>query len=66
MVEANEGEHGIAEKLAADAVNELSATLKGKGVTVSSIVVIGVPKQALVAHAEQFGADCIFTGNGSK
>ena len=62
IAEVNEAEHGMAEKLAADAVKELSATLKDKSVTVSSVVVIGVPKQALVAHAEEFGADCIFTG----
>jgi nucleotide-binding universal stress UspA family protein len=62
IAEVNDAEHGMAEKLAADAVNELSATLKGKSVTVSSVVVTGVPKQALVAHAEEFGADCIFTG----
>ena len=62
MTEVNEAEHDMAEKLAADAVKELSATLKDRGVTVSSVVVTGVPKQALVAHAEEFGADCIFTG----
>ena len=62
IAEVNEAEHSMAEKLAADAVKELSATLKDKSVTVSSVVVIGVPKQALVAHAEEFGADCIFTG----
>jgi nucleotide-binding universal stress UspA family protein len=41
---------------------DLSAILMDKSVTVSSVVVTGVPKQALVAHAEVFGADCIFTG----
>ena len=59
--EVNEAEHVMAEKLAADAVKELSVTLD-KNVTVSSVVVTGVPKQALVTHAEEFGADCIFTG----
>jgi len=62
IAEVNEAEHGMAETLAADAVKELSATLKDKSVTVSSVVVTGVPKQALVAQAEEFGADCIFTG----
>jgi nucleotide-binding universal stress UspA family protein len=62
IAEVNEAEHGVAEKLATDAVKELCATLKDKSVTVSSAVVTGVPKQALVAHAEEFGADCIFTG----
>jgi nucleotide-binding universal stress UspA family protein len=52
----------MAEKLAADAAQELTPTLKDKGVTVSSAVVTGVPKQALLAEAEEFGADCIFTG----
>ena len=60
--EVNEAEYVMAEKLAADAVKELRATLKDKNVTVSSAVVTGLPKQALVAHAEEFGADCIFTG----
>ena len=60
--EVNEAQHSMAEKLAADAVRELSATLKDKSVTISSVVIIGVPKQALAAHAEEFGADCLFTG----
>jgi nucleotide-binding universal stress UspA family protein len=29
---------------------------------VSSLVHTGDPKQVLVQHAEEFGADCIFTG----
>ena len=54
--EVNEAEHGMAEELASNAVKELSAALKNKNVTVSSVVVTGVSKQALVAHAEEFGA----------
>jgi nucleotide-binding universal stress UspA family protein len=30
--------------------------------TVSSVIEPGDPKQVLVRHAEEFGADCIFTG----
>ena len=62
ITEVNEAEHDMAEKLAADAVKELSDTLKDRSMTVSSVVVTGVPKQALVAQAKEFGADCIFTG----
>jgi len=62
ITEVNEAEHDMAEKLAADAVKELSDTLKDRSMTVSSVVVTGVPKQALVAQANEFGADCIFTG----
>jgi nucleotide-binding universal stress UspA family protein len=43
-------------------VKELRAELENKGVTVSSAVVTGDPKRVLVQHAEEFGADCIFTG----
>ena len=45
ITKVNEAEHAMAEKLAADAVKELSATLKDKSVTVSSVVVIGVPSK---------------------
>jgi nucleotide-binding universal stress UspA family protein len=31
-------------------------------VTVSSAVETGDPKRVLLKHAEEFGADCIFTG----
>jgi nucleotide-binding universal stress UspA family protein len=62
ITEVNEAEHDMAEKIAADAVKELSDTLKDRSMTVSSVVVTGVPKQALVAQANEFGADCIFTG----
>jgi nucleotide-binding universal stress UspA family protein len=31
-------------------------------VIVSSVVDAGDPKRVLVRHAEEFGADCIFTG----
>jgi nucleotide-binding universal stress UspA family protein len=60
--EVNETERTQAEEIAAEAVKELRAGLDGKSVTVSSAVETGDPKQVLVRHAEEFGADCIFTG----
>lgn len=58
----DETEHTQAEEFAAEAVKELRAGLDDKGVTVSSMVDAGDPKQVLVQHAKEFGADCIFTG----
>ena len=43
-------------------MKELRAGLDDKGVTVSSVVEAGDPKQVIVRHAEESGADCIFTG----
>jgi nucleotide-binding universal stress UspA family protein len=60
--EENEAEHTQAEKIAAEAVKELRAGLNDESVIVSSAVDASDPKQALVRHAEEFGADCIFTG----
>src|SRR5688572_23564294 len=60
--EVNEGERTTAEGIAEEAVKELRAELENKSVTVSSSVVTGNPKQVIVRHAEEFGADCIFTG----
>lgn len=60
--EVNQAERTQAEEIAAKAVNELRAGLADKSVTVSSAVNTGNPKQVLVRHAEEFGADCIFTG----
>ena len=51
-----------AERIAEEAVKQLRSELDGKSVTVSSAVLTGNPKQVLVRHAEEFGADCIFTG----
>jgi nucleotide-binding universal stress UspA family protein len=50
------------ERIALEAAKELRATLKVEGVTVSSAVETGDPKRVLLKHAEEFGADCIFTG----
>jgi nucleotide-binding universal stress UspA family protein len=60
--EMNETERTRAEEIAAEAVKELRAGLDDKRVTVSSVIDAGDPKQVLVRHAEEFGADCIFTG----
>jgi nucleotide-binding universal stress UspA family protein len=60
--EVNETERSQAEEIAAEAVKELRAGLDDKTVTVSSAVETGDPKQVLVRHAEELGADCIFTG----
>jgi nucleotide-binding universal stress UspA family protein len=60
--EVNRSERTEAERIAEEAVRVLRAELDDKSVTVSSVVVTGDPKQVLVRHAEEFGADCIFTG----
>jgi nucleotide-binding universal stress UspA family protein len=60
--EVNTTERNDAERIAATAVKELRAELIDKSVTVSSAVLTGDPRQVLVRHAEEFGADCIFTG----
>lgn len=59
-VRAEEQTHS--ERLALEAVKELRARLKNDKITVSSVVETGDPKRVLVKHAEEFGADCIFTG----
>ena len=60
--EVNKSERTEAERIAEEAVKQLRSELDGKSVTVSSAVLTGNPKQAIVRHAEEFGADCIFTG----
>ncbi len=60
--DVNNEENAQAEEIAAEAVRELRAELDGKSVTVSSLVDAGDPKRVIVRHAEEFGADCIFTG----
>ena len=60
--EVNKAEHTQAEAIAAQAVDKLHAELGNSSVTVSAAIVVGDPKQVLVQHAEEFGADCIFTG----
>ena len=57
-----EAERTQAEEFAAAAVKELLAGLADKSVTVSYVVEPGDPKAVLVRRAEEFGADCIFTG----
>ena len=51
-----------AEQFALIAAKELREGLGSRELTVSSVVHTGDPKQVLVKHAEEFGADCIFTG----
>ena len=60
--EVNESERTEAERIAEETVKQLRLELDGKNVTVSSVVLTGNPKQQVVRHAEEFGADCIFTG----
>lgn len=60
--DVNKSERTEAERIAEEAVRMLRTELDDKSVTVSSEVVTGDPKQVLVRHAEEFGADCIFTG----
>ena len=50
------------EHMALEAAKELRAGLNNENLTVSSVVETGDPKQVVVKHAEEFGADCIFTG----
>lgn len=51
-----------AEQMALEAVKELRAGLGSRNIVVSSVVIAGNPKLVLLKHAEEFGADCIFTG----
>jgi nucleotide-binding universal stress UspA family protein len=51
-----------AEQFAIAAAKELREGLGSRNITVSSVVHAGDPKQVLVKYAEEFGADCIFTG----
>ena len=60
--EVDRSERTEAERIAEEAIKQLRSELDGKSVTVSSAVLTGDPKQVLVRHAEEFGADCIFTG----
>jgi nucleotide-binding universal stress UspA family protein len=60
--EVNEAERTLSQGIAEKAVKELRTELENRSVTVSSAVVTGDPKRVLVRHAEEFGADCIFTG----
>jgi nucleotide-binding universal stress UspA family protein len=55
-------ERSQAEQFAITAAKELRTGLGDRNITVSSLVHTGDPKQVLVQHAEEFGADCIFTG----
>ena len=51
-----------AEQFAIAAAKELREGLGSRNITVSSVVHAGDPKQVVIKHAEEFGADCIFTG----
>lgn len=55
-------EHTQSEHLAIEATVELRERLSNENITVSSVVETGDPKRVLIKHAEEFGADCIFTG----
>lgn len=60
--EVRSEDHTQAEQFGIAAAKELREGLGDRNVTVSSVVHTGDPKQVLVKHAEDFGADCIFTG----
>ena len=60
--EVRADERSQAEQFAMAAVKELHEGLGGRNITVSSMVHTGDPKHVLVSHAQEFGADCIFTG----
>jgi nucleotide-binding universal stress UspA family protein len=55
-------ERSQAEQFALEAAKELRESLGQRNVTISSVVISGEPKKVLIEHAEEFGADCIFTG----
>ncbi len=59
--ELNADERSQAEELVTEALKQLRAGLD-QSVTLSSVIDSGDPKQVLVRRAEEFGADCIFTG----
>lgn len=60
--EVRADERSQAEQFAVAAVKELQEGLGSRNITVSSVVHAGDPKHVLVTHAQEFGADCIFTG----
>ena len=60
--EVRADEHSQAEQFAIAAVKELRDGLGNRNITVSSLVHTGDPKHVLVDHAQEFGADCIYTG----
>ena len=60
--EVRDEERTQAEQFAMAAAKELREGLGKRDLTVSSVLETGDPKQVLVKHAEEFGADCIFTG----
>jgi len=60
--EVRADERSQAEQFAVAAVKELHEGLGSRNITVSSVVYTGDPKHVLVNHAQEFGADCIFTG----
>ena len=62
MDEMRTEERTQAEQFAIAAAKELREGLGSRNVTVSTVVHAGDPKQVLIEHAEEFGADCIFTG----
>jgi len=62
MDELEAEERSQAEQFAIAAAKELREGLGDSSITVSSVVHNGDPKQVLLHHAEEFGADCIFTG----
>jgi nucleotide-binding universal stress UspA family protein len=59
--ELNTAERSQAEELVTETLKQLRAGLD-QSVTLSSVIDSGDPKQVLVRRAEEFGADCIFTG----
>jgi nucleotide-binding universal stress UspA family protein len=60
--EVRADERSQAEQFAVAAIKELREGLGSRDITVSSVVDTGDPKHVLVSHAQEFGADCIFTG----
>jgi nucleotide-binding universal stress UspA family protein len=55
-------EHTQSQHMALSAAKALRDGLNNDKITVSSVVETGDPKRVLIKHADEFGADCIFTG----
>ena len=60
--EVRADERSQAEQFALAAIKELREGFGSRNITVSCVVHTGDPKHVLVKHAQEFGADCIFTG----
>ena len=61
VAEMNQEDRTHAEEIATEALKQLRSRLN-EHITLSSVIANGDPKLVLIQKAEEFGADCIFTG----